>query len=168
MAQILYSKRHKYKILDQTVRVKHFKNVKIDSLRETLSNMDLSIYKNIIVHVGEHDIGDKIGHNSFTERYKQLLDLFAKQNCKVFVSGLIPWGGTNLEPYNDILKSLCEPCNAEFIPNHDLFIMASGELPPGFYHADRINLKFAGTRTLVHNIHRYCPVLPRLLQTENR
>ena len=98
---------------------------------------------------GGHDIDDKTDHNYIRENYRQLLDLLAEQNCKDFVSFLLPRAGTNLKPYKS--------CNTEVISNHDSFIMALGELPPGFYHADRVNLKFPGTRTLVYNIHVSLP-----------
>ena len=45
--------------------------------------------------------------------------------------------------------------------------MASGQLPVDFYHADKVNLRFLGTRALVHNIHESCPVLPKKWKDPN-
>ena len=33
--------------------------------------------------------------------------------------------------------------------------------PFDLYHADKVNLKFSGIRTLVHNIHDNCAILPK-------
>ena len=50
------------------MRIKSFRNATIESLQEALSNMDLSRYKNIILHVGGHDIDDKINLTAFREK----------------------------------------------------------------------------------------------------
>ncbi|MEW8152905.1 MAG: hypothetical protein AB2810_22440, partial [Candidatus Thiodiazotropha endolucinida] len=97
---------------------------------------------------------------SFREKYLNLLECMKQKNCKT-VSGLLPRGGTNMKPFNEILKELCKQSNAIYIDNHDSFIMASGELPFDLYHADKVNLKFSGIRTLVHNIHDNCAILPK-------
>ena len=151
----------KTKFLDENVRIKHFKNAKIDTLKDKLSKMDLAHYKQIVIHVGGHDVDANISQNSFRNKYKQLLDDITKQNSKVFVSGLLPRERKNMKPFNDILKTLCKSMNIEFIDNHDSFILASGEFPFEFFHADKINLKFAGIRALIQNIHRKCPILPK-------
>ena len=49
------------KFLDQNVRVKSYQNAKIDDLQDSLSNMDLSRYQSIILHVGGHDVDNHIG-----------------------------------------------------------------------------------------------------------
>ena len=123
--------------------------------------MDLAHYKQIVIHVGGHDVDANISQNSFRNKYKQLLDDIIKQNSKVFVSGLLPRERKNMKPINDILKTLCKSVNIEFIGNHDSFILASGEFPLEFFHADKINLKFARIRALIQNIHRKCPILPK-------
>ena len=51
-----------------------------------------------------------------------------------------------MKPFNDILKDLCIKHKVTFINNHNSFIMASGELPFDFFHADQVNLKFSGIR----------------------
>ena len=149
------------KFLDENVRIKHFKNAKIDTLKDKLSKMDLAHYKQIVIHVGGHDADANISQNSFRNKYKQLLDDINKQNSKVFVSGLLPRERKNMKPFNDILKTLCKSMNIEFIDNHDSFILASGEFPFEFFHADKINVKFAGIRALIQNIHRKCLILPK-------
>ena len=73
-----------------------------------------------------------------------------------------------VKPYNNILKNLCEAKEMEFIDNHDSFILASDKLPLDFFLPDRINLNFLGTRTLVHNIHEHCIVLPKRDQSRQR
>ena len=72
-----------------------------------------------------------------------------------------------MKPFNAILKDLCETSNAIFIDNHNSFIMASGQLPVDFVHADRVNLRFLGIRALVHNIHESCPILDKKQTDQN-
>lgn len=149
------------KFLDETVRVKSFKNAKIEDLHGALTKMDLSRYKTLVLHIGGQDIDTKISPNSFKEKFKSLLDFLTQKDCKIIVSGLLPRGGVNIKPFNAIIQDLCQPLNISFIDNHGSFIMASGELPFDFFHADKVNLKFAGTRKLVHNINNHCHILPR-------
>ena len=78
----------------------------------------------------------------------------------MFVSGLLPRGGTDMKSFNAILKEICRECKVTFVDNHDSFVLASGELPYDFYHADKVNLKFSGIRKLVHNINLVCQILP--------
>ena len=63
---------------------------------------------------------------------------------------------------------MCEVKEIEFIDSHDSFILASGKLPVEFFLPDRINLRFLGTRALVHNIHEHCIVLPKRGQSRQR
>ena len=42
------------KFLDRNVRVKSFREAKIENLHESLLKMDLSRYKNIVIHTGGH------------------------------------------------------------------------------------------------------------------
>ena len=149
------------KFLDRNVRVKSFREAKIENLHESLLKMDLSRYKNIIIHIGGHDVDSKISLQSFREKYQSLLDFLKSVGCKLFVSGLLPRGGTDMQKFNDTLKEMCLQNNVKFINNHNSFIMASGELPFDFFHADQVSLKFPGIRKLVHNINDSCQVLPR-------
>ena len=149
------------KFLDENVRVKSYQNAKIEDLQESLSSMDLSRYKNIIIHVGGFNEDDSFSQTSFSEKYDSLLKSLENSGCKVFVSGLLPRGGTDMKPFNDILKNLSLKHKVTFINNHNSFIMASGELPFDFDHADQVNLKFSGIRKLVQNINEKCSILPK-------
>ena len=149
------------RFLDENVRVKHFKNAKIDDLKFEQGKMDLSRYRNIVIHVGGHDIDAKCSLNIFREKYQSLLNQLTNQNCKVYVSGLLPRGRINVKPFNDILLNISNAQDLTFIDNHDSFILATGDLPFDFFYADKTNLKFAGTRALVRSINSYCSVLPK-------
>ena len=122
--------------------------------------MDLSRYQNIVLHVGGHDVDAKINRASFRDKYSSLLNYVSQQNCNIFVSGLLPRGGKNVKPFNEVLVDLCKSTKAKFIDNHDSFVMASGELPFDFFYPDKMSLKFSGTRKLVQIINRYCSLLP--------
>ena len=155
------------KFLAPNVKVKSFQKIKIEAFHQTMTKMDLSRYENIIIHVGGYDIDENISLNSFREKYNALLTFLKNSGCKVYVSGLLPRGGTDMKQFNDILKDISNQNEAQFINNHNSFIMASGELPFDFFHADQVNLKFSGTRKLVHNIHDSCPILPQVNRYRN-
>ena len=114
-----------------------------------------------------HDIDANIDQYTFRQDYQSLLTSLSDSGCKVYVSGLLPHGGTNMKPFNAILKDLCEISNAIFIDNHNSFIMAFRQLPDDFFHADRVNLRFLGIRALVHNIYESCPILPKKHTDQN-
>ena len=71
-----------------------------------------------------------------------------------------------MKPFNAILKDLCEETKTVYIDNHDSFVLASGALPLDCYHADKVNLRFPGIRSLVHNMNDSCPVRRFKAQTE--
>ena len=143
------------------MRIKSFRNAKIEALQPALSQMDLSRYKNIILHVGGHDIDGEIILTAFREKYRALLSSVTHENSEIFVSGLLPRGGTNMKPFNDFLKDVCEETKSVYIDNHDFFTLASGALLVDFYHGDKVSFRFPGIRTSVHNLHDSCPVLSK-------
>ena len=117
--------------------------------------MDLSRYDKIILHIGGNDIDEKITHMAFKIKYQSLLTFIGTKTDKIFVSGLLPRGGINIKPYNNILKDLSVTANAKFIDNHNSFILASGEQPFEFFQADMVHLKFPGTRVLVNILKHF-------------
>ena len=158
------------RFLDENVRVKSYYKAKIETLQENLSEMDLSRYKNIILHIGGYDVDAKAKPDQFKAKYQSLLQSLSETESKIYISGLLPRGRIDIKPYNNILKRLSSQFQATFIDNHDSFIMASGELPFEYYQADRTNLKFPGTRLLVRNVNNKCTILPpsnSLNQTQN-
>ena len=80
------------KFLSESVRVKSLKAVKIETLKEALTNMDLTNYRNIVLHVGGNYIYGKISTNSFREKYDSLIEYLKAKGIKVYVSGLLPRG----------------------------------------------------------------------------
>ena len=78
------------RFLDENVRIKSFRKAKIENLKDSLTQMDLSRYKNIILHIGGHDVDSGISQTSFREKYLNLLECMKQQNCKTYVSGLLP------------------------------------------------------------------------------
>ena len=124
--------------------------------------MDLSRYETIVLHIGGHDVDAKVGPTEFKHKYQSLLSSLADKNCKILISGLLPRRGTNMKPYNSILNELSSQFKAQFIDNHDSFIMALGKLHFEYYQADRVNLKFPGTRLLVQNIKDKCKIIPNV------
>ena len=86
------------KFLAKSVRVKSFKAVKIETLNEALTNMDLTNYKNIVLHVGGNDVDGKISTYSLREKYASLIEYLKDKGIKVYVSGLLPRGQSDVKP----------------------------------------------------------------------
>ena len=129
-------------------------------MKDNLSKMDLSRYANVILRVGGQDVDARVSKISFQETFQSLLKFLEQQGCKAFLSGLLPRGGTDMKSYNTILKDICQAHKVEFVYNHDFFVLASGELPYDYYHADKVNLRFPGIRKLVQNKNSACQILP--------
>ena len=100
------------RFLKNNVRVKSFSGVKIDDLKHKLSQMKLSRYQNIVLHVGGHYVDAYINRTSFRDEFSSLLNYVSQHNCNVFVSGLLPRGGKNVKPFYEILADLCKSTKA--------------------------------------------------------
>ena len=122
--------------------------------------MDLSRYLHVILHIGGQDVDANMSKADFQDSYQALIKFLVQKGCKVFVSGLLPRGGTDMKPYNAVLKTICKTNKVGFIDNHDSFVLASGEIPNYLYHADMTNLRFPEIRKLVQNINIACAILP--------
>ena len=116
--------------------------------------MDLSRYVNVILHVGCQDV--EVSKILFQVTFQSLLKLLEQQGCKTFLSR----GETDMKSHNTILKGICQAHKVDFVDNHDSFVLASGELPYDFYHAEKVNLRFPGIRKLVQNINSACQIFP--------
>ena len=57
-----------------------------------------------------------------------LLDSLLAEDQRLIVSGLLPRGNVDMEPYNDKLKSLCDENDLEYIDHFDSFSLATGEI----------------------------------------
>ena len=148
------------KFLGKNVRIKSFKNATIQNLRETLPKMGRSRYLQLILHIGGQDVDANMGKADFQESYQAIIKFLVQKGCKVFESGLLPRRGTDMKPYNAVLKTICKTNKVGFIDNHDSFVLALGEIPNYFYHADMTNLRFPGIRKVVHNINIACAIHP--------
>ena len=156
------------RFLSKNTRVKSFFRVKLETLEERLSNMDLSRYESIVLHVGGHDIDAGVNQHHFKQKYESLLRSLSAHNCKLVISGLLPRRRIDMRPFNTILKELSTTFGASYIDNHDSFILASGELPFEYYQSDKVNLKFPGTRLLIQNINKSCVILPKISNTNEQ
>ena len=90
--------------------------------------------------------------DSFSDTYVSLLNDLSAENRRIIVSGLTPRESVDLKPFNQILKSICEENNLQFIDNYDKFLLASGEMPESYIDNDKVHLNVSGTRKLLANI----------------
>ena len=93
--------------LAENVNVKSYSKAKIDDLKDSLSKMDLSCYNNFVIHIGDNNIAGQISLTPFREKNKSLLSSLERRDLKVHVSCLLPRGGVNVKPFNEILQNIC-------------------------------------------------------------
>ena len=138
--------------LDTTVR--SFPGAKIDTIGESISKYDITNCETVILHVGGNDADNGINLNTFSENYVSLLNTLDAENRRIIVSGLLPRESVDLKSYNQKLKDICKENDIEFIDNYDTFLLATGEMPESYFHADKLHLNASGTKRLLSNIHK--------------
>ena len=80
----------------------------VDSFGNKLGDYDLDKCTTIILHVGRNDASNSTDLDAFCDNYISLLDSLLAEDWRLIVSGLLPRGNVDIEPYNDKLKSLCD------------------------------------------------------------
>ena len=138
------------------------------SLREKLKNYDIESCKTVILHVGGNDADDGDSLETFCDNYIELLESLAFDDRRLIVSGLLPRKSVDLEPYNDILRSLCAENDTEFIDNYQNFLLASGEIPSSYFWTDKLHLNQHGTRKSVTDIDKTCKIKRSAVPEHNR
>ena len=144
--------------LNNDTTVRSFPGATIQTLKSKLEQYDIEQCKTIFLHVGGNDGDNGADMDSFQDDYIDLLESLASDDRRLIVSGILPRGTKDLEPYNQQLKSLCDANNIDFIDNYDNFLLASGELPDTYYHRDKTHLNVAGTRKLLKAFDKFCKV----------
>ena len=145
--------------LKPNTTVRSFPGATIETLTSKLNNYDIEKCQTVIVHVGSNDADNGEDIDDFCDHYSSLLDSLVHDDRRIIVSGLLPRKGSNLEPYNEQLKSLCEDNCIEFVNHFDRFLLASGELPDSYFKRDKIHPNFNGTKKLLSNIDRIIKVI---------
>ena len=140
--------------LNDNTAVKTVRGATIDTLKAKLDDLEIDNCKTLIVHVGGNDAGGGEELGDFRDNFDSLLGTVNDGNRRVIVSELTPRDDANLEPYNEVLRSLCDDNEVEFVENYKSFLLATGELPLAFFHKDKLHINNAGTRKLLANIDK--------------
>ena len=149
----------KNKDLKSNATVRSFPGATTETLKTKLQQYDLDNCKTIILHVGGNDADNGVDLDDFQDNYIDLLDYLASGDRLLIVSGLLPRGTVDLEPYNKKLKLLCDENDIKFIDHYHSFLLASGELPETYFCTDKIHLNHGGIRKLLQNIEKQCKVM---------
>ena len=149
----------KNKDLKSNATVRSFPGATTETLKTKLQQYDLDNCKTIILHVGGNDADNGVDLDDFQDNYIDLLDYLASDDRQLIVSGLLPRGTVDLEPYNKKLKLLCDENDIKFIDHYHSFLLASGELPETYFRTDKIHLNHGGIRKLLQNIEKHCKVM---------
>ena len=149
----------KNKDLKSNATVRSFPGATTETLKTKLQQYDLDNCETIILHVGGNDADNGVDLDGFQDNYIDLLDYLASDDRQLIVSGLLPRGTVDLEPYNKKLKLLCDENDIKFIDHYHSFLLASGELPETYFRTDKIHLNHGGIRKLLQNIEKHCKVM---------
>ena len=63
--------------------MKSYNKAKIETKQEKLSEMDLSRYENIVLHIGGHDVDAKTKPEEFKVKYQALLQSLSEVDSKI-------------------------------------------------------------------------------------
>ena len=138
---------------DTTVR--SLSGARADTIGEKLADYNIDECKTIILHVGGNDADEGVDLDTFSKSYVSLLNSISAENHRIIVSGLLPRKSVDLKPYNDILKTICNQNDIEFIDN---FLLASVKMPSTFFDHDKLHLNNQGTRRLLSCINKVITV----------
>lgn len=116
--------------------------------------MDIDKCKNLILHIGGNDAANGEDLDDFRDSYESLIDSVYVDDRRVIISELLPRDDADVQPYNEVLMSLCEDNAVEFVENFDSFLLASGEMPKSYFNDDKVHINTGGTRRLLTNIDR--------------
>ena len=144
--------------LKANTTVRTFPGATVESLTSRLEHYDIDNCKTIILHVGGNDADNGVDLDTFVDNYTTLLSQLNSNDRTIIVSGLLPRGSVDLEPYNDRLRTLCLENDIDFVDHFDGFLLASGELPASYYMKDKTHLNATGTRKLLQSIDQTCKI----------
>ena len=128
----------------------------MDTIGAKLSKYNIEECKTLILHVGGNDADIGVDLESFKGNNVSLLNYLSADDRCIIVSGLTPRESVDLKPFNQILKSIFEENNLQFIDNYDRILLASGEMPESYFQHDKTHLNVSGTRKLLTNIDAPC------------
>ena len=137
-------------------------------LEKKLADYNIDECKTIILHVGGNDADEGVDLDKFSKSYVSLLNSISAENRRIIVSGLLPRKSVDLKPYNDILKTICNQNDIEFIDNYDSFLLASCEMLSTFFDHDKLDLNNQGTRRLLSCINKVITVTKYTPDLTNR
>lgn len=140
--------------LHENTAVRTFPGATISTIKAKLSDLNIEKCETLIIHVGGNDADNGIELDTFYEEFDSLIDSVSDGTRRVIISGLLPRDTVDLEPYNEILQSLCADNAVEFVDNYNGFLLASGEIADIYFHKDKVHINTEGTGRLLRNIDK--------------
>ena len=102
--------------------------------------------------MGGNDADQRDDLATFTDNYSSMLDELSTDDRRIIVSGLLPRGSVDLEPYNTRLKALCAEKDIDYIDHYKSFLLASGDIADSYFLRDRVHPNSSGIRKMLKNI----------------
>ena len=151
--------------LRRDVEVVMMKGAETSDVREKISRMDLSGFKNVILQVGGNDASNKRDPEAvehyFAETVKNIKEKSPSAN--VFISDVTPRVGGDVKYVNDIIRHVCFTYGAMRIPTTENIRFVNFHQ----YYRDNIHLSEAGTTTLLKGYNEFVPILNHRAQKES-
>ena len=138
------------------------RGAKIDDITYVISNMDLSPYKTIILHVGGNDLSSGSDLQTINTDYESLLYAIraeSNQDTVIIISGVPPRRNVDVQPLNHLLEELCDYFNLYFVNHYDKFCDQYGNVNSSLFHSDGIHLSQKGTSLFLKNLNSVIPLL---------
>ena len=156
-------KKIKVRGLTKKTRIQTVPGGTISDIANVLLKMDISRYKNIIVHVGTNDIHKSA--DTFINEYDNLLNIIYNKSgsLKIVVSGLCPKMDMDtyiIDELNDCLYELTNSYDLNFVDYNFSFYFSNGNVNHNFLLEDDLHLSSKGTSAFLKSINAYTYILP--------
>ena len=142
----------KVRELKKNTTVRSFPGATTKTLQTKVRQYNIDKCETIIVHVGGNDADQGDDLATFTDNYSSMLDELSTDDRRIIVSGLLPRGSVDLEPYNTRLKTLCTEKDIDYIDHYNRFLRALGDIADSYFHRDRVHPNSSGIRKMLKNI----------------
>ncbi len=142
--------------------VKSISGLLIEELNDQLKTVDLSLYKNLIIHAGTNNVGRRDVTTKIVQDMEEVVTnvQIAAPNCAIFISGIcprpdryIPDEKIIIDNINGALKELSTKLDCHFIDNDACFRYMNGEIDTSCFEG-WVHLNEAGTEKLINNLSR--------------
>jgi hypothetical protein len=153
--------------LNDKIDIKKCSGAKIKDISNSLDNLDMGPYSNVIIHVGGNDVSGGKRHET---SYQELLEITVKlqeQQRRVFLCTVCPRQDVDISQLNRNIRRICQETGAYLIEAYQAFVYGNGDTVEQYFSSDGIHLNMHGSRTLVATINKCIQIIKHKRHVEN-